>query len=167
MTNRGDVRTCTLNTAEQPFPPIFARQRFALPAGALSAAALCLFLVSAAAASTGNRLAGDGRLERKVAAIAEGVPVGDLLNFLAKKTSVEIRASDYVADDKVVVFSPARPLRDNCDSEGAHPGPLGYFSVAVEVSWSWGGTATSWIVSLPAALPDDRRDKTTICVEPL
>jgi hypothetical protein len=53
----------------------------------------------------------DIRLKQNVAVHAEGIPVGDLLALLSRKTGVSLKADPYVADDKVVVFSPARPLR--------------------------------------------------------
>ena len=56
--------------------------------------------------------ASDARLQQGVAVHAEGVPVGDLLTLLAQKTGVTLKADLYVADDKVIVFNPARPLRD-------------------------------------------------------
>jgi RNA polymerase sigma factor (sigma-70 family) len=52
------------------------------------------------------------RLQRKVAITAEGVPVGDLLALLARQTGVTLKADATVADDKVIAFGPARPLRD-------------------------------------------------------
>ncbi len=59
----------------------------------------------------GELAAQDRRLDRAVSVRVEGIPVGDLLALLAKKTGVELKASREVADDKVVVFSPSRPLR--------------------------------------------------------
>ena len=56
--------------------------------------------------------ADDARLQQAVAVHAEGVPVGDLLTQLAQKTGIVLKADMYVADDKVILFSPARPLRD-------------------------------------------------------
>jgi hypothetical protein len=56
--------------------------------------------------------ASDVRLQQAVTVRAEGVPVGDLLTQIAQKTGVALKADLYVADDKVIVFSPARPLRD-------------------------------------------------------
>ncbi|MCW3100308.1 MAG: hypothetical protein JWL77_5926 [Chthonomonadaceae bacterium] len=53
----------------------------------------------------------DPRLKQNVAVHAEGIPVGDLLDLLSRKTGVSLKADPYVADDKVVVFSPSRPLR--------------------------------------------------------
>jgi hypothetical protein len=53
----------------------------------------------------------DARLKQSVAVHAEGVPVGELLDLLSRKTGVSLKAEMFVADDKVVAFSPARPLR--------------------------------------------------------
>src|SRR5579871_3302639 len=59
-----------------------------------------------------HSLSDDPRLQQQVALNVEGVPVGDLLALLAKKTGVELAADEKVADDKIVAFGPARPLRD-------------------------------------------------------
>ncbi|HLK60639.1 MAG TPA: zf-HC2 domain-containing protein, partial [Chthonomonadaceae bacterium] len=59
-----------------------------------------------------NLLAVDTRLNRKVRVSAEGVPVGDLLELLGEKTGFVLNADPIVADDKVIVFGPARSLRD-------------------------------------------------------
>lgn len=55
--------------------------------------------------------AGDPRLKQDVAVHAEGIPVSDLLKALSRKTGVSLQADPYVADDKVIAFSPARSLR--------------------------------------------------------
>ena len=82
------------------------RQWFALLTGGLSM--LCLRADAALQAP----LDGDPQLERKVAVVAEGIPVSDLLARLTIKTGVTLTASRDVADDKVIVFGPARPLRE-------------------------------------------------------
>jgi hypothetical protein len=53
----------------------------------------------------------DTRLQQAVAVHAEGIPIGDLLELLSRKTGVSLTAERYVADDKVVAFCSARPLR--------------------------------------------------------
>ncbi len=53
----------------------------------------------------------DPRLQQNVAVHAEGVPVGDLLDLLSRKTGISLKADPYVADDKVIAFIPARSLR--------------------------------------------------------
>ncbi|HLK57794.1 MAG TPA: M56 family metallopeptidase [Chthonomonadaceae bacterium] len=67
--------------------------------------------VVAASAPPSDPLAGNPRLDQRVAIAAEGVPVGDLLALLSQKTGATLRADPYVADDKVVIFGPPRPLR--------------------------------------------------------
>ncbi|HLK60439.1 MAG TPA: M56 family metallopeptidase [Chthonomonadaceae bacterium] len=74
--------------------------------------AASLHLAAGAAPDDGNALNGDARLNQKVEITAEGIPVGDLLSLLSTRTGVKLKADSYVADDKVIVFNPARPLRD-------------------------------------------------------
>jgi hypothetical protein len=81
-------------------------------------AALCglLLIPGPAAAQVAAPAAEEGfstdpRLKQIVAIHAEGIPVGDLLALLSRKTGVTLGAEAYVADDKVLAFSPARPLR--------------------------------------------------------
>jgi hypothetical protein len=75
---------------------------------------LCLlplvYVQSAGAAE--DPLAGDARLNTGVEVAAAGVPVSDLLTALGDKTGVRLTAAPSTADDKVVVVSPARPLRE-------------------------------------------------------
>src|SRR5579871_6285449 len=54
----------------------------------------------------------DPQLAQKVTITAEGIPVGDLLALLAKQTGMHFEADEAVADDKVIVFSTARPIKD-------------------------------------------------------
>src|SRR5690242_10885672 len=65
-----------------------------------------------AAAAPVDPLAGDARLAQKVKVTAEGVPVEDLLARLAQKCGVSLAASRETADDKVMLFAPARPLHE-------------------------------------------------------
>src|SRR5579871_5119807 len=62
-------------------------------------------------AAQGDPFADDARLGRNVAITAEGVPLRDLLPLLTQKTGLTFKAEEYVADDKIVIFGPARPLR--------------------------------------------------------
>ncbi|HLJ54010.1 MAG TPA: hypothetical protein VKT77_03170 [Chthonomonadaceae bacterium] len=55
---------------------------------------------------------GASRCNQRVAISAEGIPIRDLLALLSEKTRVDLKAQDYVANDKIVLFTPARPLRD-------------------------------------------------------
>ena len=66
-------------------------------------------LVSAVAAS--SPLAEDVRLERKVALHVEGLPIGELLEQLSAKTGVTFTAQKDIAEENVIAFVPARPLR--------------------------------------------------------
>jgi len=56
--------------------------------------------------------ASNPKLQRKVAVHCEGMAVGELLALLSVKCRVDLTADRAVADNKVVVFSPARPLRE-------------------------------------------------------
>ncbi len=56
--------------------------------------------------------AGDARLERKVLVSCEGLPVSELLALISEKTQIPLSASREHAQDKLLVFGPARPLRD-------------------------------------------------------
>ena len=54
----------------------------------------------------------DARLLQKVAAHCEGVPLDELLARLSAECGVTLKAQQDIADEKVVVFSKPRPLRD-------------------------------------------------------
>ncbi|HLK59467.1 MAG TPA: M56 family metallopeptidase [Chthonomonadaceae bacterium] len=71
-----------------------------------------LFMVSATGAQNENAWDKDVRLNQKVAISAEGIPLRDLLSQLSQKTGLLLKADDYVADEKIILFTPARPLRD-------------------------------------------------------
>jgi hypothetical protein len=85
----------------------------------------CLILLSVLATASAARsaerspLAGDGRLDRRAAFSVEGLALGDLLAQLSRETNVVLEASPEVADDKVVLFTPSRPLRETL-SDLAH-----------------------------------------------
>ncbi len=56
-------------------------------------------------------LGGDPKMDRKIILSAEGIPVGELLAAVSKKTGLAFRADPSVADAKIIVFGPPRPLR--------------------------------------------------------
>lgn len=56
--------------------------------------------------------AGDERLSRGVLIQAEGLPVGELLGLLTDRTGVDLTVASDTSDEKVIVFTPSRPLRD-------------------------------------------------------
>lgn len=56
--------------------------------------------------------AGDPRLDQRVKISAEGVALSELLPLISQKTGITLTASRYVADDKVVLFGPPRPLKE-------------------------------------------------------
>jgi beta-lactamase regulating signal transducer with metallopeptidase domain len=109
------VRTI-LNSPRRPAVPLSAAWRAAIMLGLLAAAGLGLMLVSVAAAPLAKApkdpLAADIRLAQQVRVKVEGLPVGDLLSLLAEKTGVPLTASRETTDDKVMIYGPARPLRD-------------------------------------------------------
>jgi hypothetical protein len=55
---------------------------------------------------------GDSRLLQKVAVRAEGLSLSDLFGLLSKQTGTELSASRDTGEEKVLLFSPARPLRE-------------------------------------------------------
>lgn len=67
---------------------------------------------SQSANSPTDPLAGNPRLLQKVRILAEGAPVGDLLALISKETDADLAAHRDVADDKVILCGPAKPLRD-------------------------------------------------------
>jgi beta-lactamase regulating signal transducer with metallopeptidase domain len=69
-------------------------------------------LVSASATPGEDAWKGDARLDQRVKISAEGISLGELLPLISQKTGVSLAANRYTADDKVVLFGPARPLRD-------------------------------------------------------
>src|SRR5205823_3062379 len=84
--------------------------------GTLMVVGAGLTLVTAAAAPPAapvkDALAGDARLAQMVRVSVEGLPVSDLLAKLAAKTGVALAAEPDIGDDKLIVFGPARPLRE-------------------------------------------------------
>src|SRR5579871_1051147 len=95
------------------------RQRVGIGIGALVAGVLVPGLVAATAAPPQETWAKDARLNRKAAITAEGIPLRDLLAQVSKQSGIVLRADDYVADDKVLLFTPARPLRDTLEDLAA------------------------------------------------
>ena len=59
----------------------------------------------------GDVFAGDARLAQQVRVQAPGLAVKDLLALLSDKTGVLLTANNSVAQDKVIAFSPERPLQ--------------------------------------------------------
>jgi hypothetical protein len=57
-------------------------------------------------------LAGNPRMMQNVRILAEGTPVSDLLALLSTKTGLDLTAHRDVADDKVIICGPTRPLSD-------------------------------------------------------
>jgi beta-lactamase regulating signal transducer with metallopeptidase domain len=96
----------------RPMKPLSASFRVGVTVSLATIVAALLFTISATAAQEENAWEKDARLSRKVSISAEGLPVRDLLALLSQKTGVLFKAEDYVADDKVIVFTPARPLHD-------------------------------------------------------
>ncbi|MCW3100853.1 MAG: blaR0 [Chthonomonadaceae bacterium] len=96
----------------RPIKPLAASFRVGVTVSLATMVAALLFTISATAVQEENAWDKDARLTRKVSISAEGIPVRDLLALLSQKTGVLLKAEDYVADDKVIVFTPARPLRD-------------------------------------------------------
>lgn len=73
----------------------------------------CLLLPAMAQAPPSDSdLSGDTRLSRKISVQAEGLPVGELLERIAREANVTLSAKSDTADDKVIVFSKARTIRD-------------------------------------------------------
>ena len=70
------------------------------------------FAAAQAAKPPAEGFSTDPWLKQNVAVHAEGIPVSDLLDLLGRRTGVSLKADPYVADDKVIVFSPSRPLRE-------------------------------------------------------
>jgi hypothetical protein len=101
---------------KRPLPPLTRRLRVAITLGALAIVSAGLMLVSVAAAPAGrpakDPLADDARLAQKVRVTVEGLPVSDLLAQLSAKTGVSLAAEPETGDDKVILFGPARPLRE-------------------------------------------------------
>src|SRR5437868_14869100 len=74
--------------------------------------ALPLRVPAAAPDTVRDPLAEDSRLQRRVALSVEGLPIRDLLSLLSERTGVSLAVASDVADEKALVFGPARPLRD-------------------------------------------------------
>ncbi len=62
--------------------------------------------------TTDHSLSDDPELRKIVTIRAEGIAVGELFALLQKQTGVHIAASDYVSDDKLILYGPARPLNE-------------------------------------------------------
>jgi len=64
-------------------------------------------------------LVGSPAFAKKVKVTCPGLAVGDLLAQLSVKTGVQLRADKAIADDKVLLFCPARPLKDTLNDLAA------------------------------------------------
>ncbi|MCW3054499.1 MAG: blaR0 [Chthonomonadales bacterium] len=102
-----------------PIKPLSLSTRAGIGVTLAGLVAVLLFTVSATAAQEKDAWAHDARLNRKVSIAAEGIPIRDLLALLTQKTGVLLKADDYVADDKIILFTPSRPLRDILDDIAA------------------------------------------------
>src|SRR5579871_1966664 len=68
--------------------------------------------VVAAPPSDADPLADNPRLDQNVEIHAEGIPLRELLALISRKTGVSLQTDSYIADEKIVLFSPARPLKE-------------------------------------------------------
>ena len=66
----------------------------------------------AAQSAPADPFADDVRLTRKLTARIEGMPLEDLLALFSQQTGVTLKAQQDIADEKVILFTSARPLRD-------------------------------------------------------
>ena len=64
-------------------------------------------------------LVGSPAFAKKVKVTCPGLAVGELLDRLSAKTGVSLRADKATADDKMVLFCPARPLKDTLNDLAA------------------------------------------------
>jgi hypothetical protein len=77
----------------------------------LALAAMLLPLPALAEPPDEAGLGDNPKLDREVRIVAEGVPVGDLMAAIGKSARLSLRAEPAVADEKVIVLGPPRPLR--------------------------------------------------------
>lgn len=68
--------------------------------------------VSSTSPTNSDAFAEDMRLSQKVALHAEGIPLEDLLARLSRRIGVTLKVQQDIADEKVIVFSSVRPIRD-------------------------------------------------------
>lgn len=61
----------------------------------------------------------DSRLSQKIRLAVGGRSIGDVLGLLTQQTGIRVTAARDVADDKVVIFTPKRPLRDTLEDLAA------------------------------------------------
>jgi hypothetical protein len=92
--------------------PLSTPLRAAMAVGALAVVSLGVVPAAAAQKATKDPLAENPRLAQKVKVTVEGLPVGEVLGLLAAKTGIPLAASREIADDKVIILGPARPLRE-------------------------------------------------------
>jgi hypothetical protein len=88
-----------------------ARLLRAVASGVL-AAALNASAFAAAPKEKNDPLATDSRLTQHVIVSSEGIALGDLMQRLSRQAKVPLAAASEVADDKIIIFTPARSLRE-------------------------------------------------------
>jgi hypothetical protein len=81
-------------------------------AGTCWSLVLLCTLQAAAQESPKDPFRGDSRLLLNVAVRAEGLSINDLFVLLSKQTGIELSASRDTGEEKVLLFSPVRPLRE-------------------------------------------------------
>src|SRR5471030_2770862 len=64
-------------------------------------------------------LVGSTAFAKKVKVTCPGLAVGELLDQLSAKTGAKLLADKAIADDKVILFCPARPLKDTLNDLAA------------------------------------------------
>ena len=64
-------------------------------------------------------LVGSPAFAKKMKVTCPGLAVGELLDQLSAKAGVKLRADKAIADDKVILFCPARPLKDTLNDLAA------------------------------------------------
>jgi beta-lactamase regulating signal transducer with metallopeptidase domain len=101
-----------LSGSRRDAAPLTPRFRAGIALGGAACALLLSLAVSAAPLQVRDSLDTDTRLDKRVAVTAEGVPIGDLLALMSRKTGVDLSASADLIDNKLVILGPPRPLRD-------------------------------------------------------
>jgi hypothetical protein len=64
-------------------------------------------------------LVGSPAFAKNVKVTCPGLAVGELLDQLSAKTGAKLRADKAIADDKVTLFCPTRPLKDTLNDLAA------------------------------------------------
>lgn len=87
------------------------RRRGLLALCALALLGLLPWRLVSAGGEGEDPLAGNPLLEKKIVVTAEGLPVEELLTLISRRTGVTLQADRYVAEEKVIVLGPGRPLK--------------------------------------------------------